>query len=113
MKTEPKIDVNADIADPVVRGFSDYLDAHDMRKTPERYAILNHIMGINGHFTIEELQQLIEGDGFRVSRLFRGTRCEITVRRGAHKGMTVDGKPVAGSTVPLTGAPVCTVELTI
>ena len=68
MKTEPKIDVNADIADPVVRGFSDYLDAHDMRKTPERYAILNHIMGINGHFTIEELQQLIDGDGFRVSR---------------------------------------------
>lgn len=92
MKTEPKIDVNADIADPVVRGFSDYLDAHDMRKTPERYAILNHIMGINGHFTIEELQQLIEGDGFRVSRSTVYNTVELLiqakiVRRHVFEGM--------------------------
>ena len=49
-------------------------------------------------------------DGFRVSRLFRGTRYEITVRRGEEKGLTVDGKPVAGDTVPLTTAPFCAVE---
>ena len=32
---------------------------------------------------------------------------------GANKGLVVDGKAVAGNTVPLTGAPVCSVELTV
>jgi len=68
MRTDPNIEDIADSNNPVVRKFSDYLDAHGMRKTTERYAILNRIMGINGHFTIEELQQIIEEDGFRVSR---------------------------------------------
>ena len=52
-------------------------------------------------------------DGYRLSRLFRGTRYDVTVRRGENKGLIVNGKPVPGNTVPLTGAPVCTVELTI
>ena len=52
-------------------------------------------------------------DGCRLTRLFRGTRYDITVQRGENKGLTVNGKPVSGNTVPLTDAPVCTVELTI
>ena len=52
-------------------------------------------------------------DGFHASRLFRGIRYEITVRRGEKKGLVVDGTPVEGDTVPLTGNPVCVVELTI
>ena len=68
MNTDPNIEDFADSNNPVVRKFNEYLDAHGMRRTTERYAILNRIMSINGHFTIEELQQMIEGDGFRVSR---------------------------------------------
>lgn len=52
-------------------------------------------------------------DGCRIERLFRGTRYEITVRRGAEKGLTVDGTPIDGNTVPLTDAPVCRVTVTI
>ena len=52
-------------------------------------------------------------EGCEITRLFRGVRYEISVRRGERKGMTVDGKPVAGHTVPLTDAPVCRVEVTI
>ena len=52
-------------------------------------------------------------DGYRVSRLFRGTRYDITVRRGERNGVTVNGKPVSGNTVPLTDALVCTVEVNI
>ena len=52
-------------------------------------------------------------DGYRLSRLFRGTRYDITVHRGENKGLVADGRPVAGKKVPLTDAPVCTVELTI
>lgn len=68
MRTDPNIEDFANSSNPVVRKFSDYLDANGLRKTTERYAILNRIMSITGHFTIEELQQLIDGDGFRVSR---------------------------------------------
>ena len=68
MRTSPNIEDFANSSNPIVRKFSEYLDAHGMRKTTERYAILKRIMEINGHFTIEELQQIIDNDGFRVSR---------------------------------------------
>ena len=68
MRTDPNIEEFANSNNPVVRKFSDYLDAHGMRKTTERYAILNRILNITGHFTIEELQQMLDEDGFRVSR---------------------------------------------
>lgn len=57
-----------DSNNPVVRKFNEYLDSHNLRRTAERYAILNRILNIQGHFTIEELQKLIEDEGFRVSR---------------------------------------------
>ena len=49
----------------------------------------------------------------RIERLFRGTRYEITVRRGEHKGLVVDGTPLSGNQIPLTDAKSCAVELTI
>ena len=52
-------------------------------------------------------------DGCRIRRFFRGTRYDITVRRGAEKGLLVDGVPVPGSTIPLTAAAECTVVATI
>ena len=52
-------------------------------------------------------------DGFTANRIFRGTRYEVTVRRGENKGLVVDGKAIEGNKAPLTDAPVCEVELTI
>jgi len=52
-------------------------------------------------------------DGCKITRLFRGTLYEITVRRGEKKGLIVDGQPVQGVIVPLTDAPSCEVTLTI
>lgn len=68
MSTDPNIDGFVDVNNPVVRHFSEHLDAHGMRKTAERYAILNRVLSLNTHFTIEELQQMLDADGFRVSR---------------------------------------------
>lgn len=68
MKTSPNIEDFAKSNTPAVRKFNEFLDSHGLRRTTERYAILNRIMAINGHFTIEELQQMIDADGFRVSR---------------------------------------------
>ena len=52
-------------------------------------------------------------DGFEASRVFRGTRYDIKVARGENKGLTVDGRRVAGNTIPLSKSPVCKAELTI
>ena len=68
MKANSNIDDIAARNSPVMRKFNEFLDSRGLRKTPERYAVLHRIMAINGHFTIEELQQLIEADGFHVSR---------------------------------------------
>ena len=46
-----------------------YLEMNSHRKTPERYAILKAVYGIEGHFTLDELgKKLIEVHHFPVSR---------------------------------------------
>ena len=45
-----------------------YLEENNCRKTPERFAILDAIYNMNGHFTLEQLGERMEKDNFRVSR---------------------------------------------
>ena len=46
-----------------------YLEMNNHRKTPERYAILNAVYSINGHFTLDELgEKLAVEYKFPVSR---------------------------------------------
>lgn len=45
-----------------------YLTQRNLRKTPERYAILDAVYGMDGHFTLEELSGRLEQQSFRVSR---------------------------------------------
>lgn len=48
---------------------TNYLELNNHRKTPERYAILDAVYSINGHFTLEELgDKLSEEVHFPVSR---------------------------------------------
>lgn len=52
-----------------VRGILDnYLESNQHRKTPERYAILDAVYSLDGHFTLEDLGSLLEKKHFRVSR---------------------------------------------
>jgi len=52
-----------------VRGILDnYLETNQHRKTPERYAILDAVYSLDGHFTLEDLGALLEKKHFRVSR---------------------------------------------
>lgn len=45
-----------------------YLEKHHYRKTPERYAILDAVYKMQGHFSLQELACHIEKHNFRVSR---------------------------------------------
>ncbi len=110
MRSDSHIEDFADSTNPVVRKFNEYLDAHGMRKTTERYAILNRIMDINGHFTIEELQQMIDSDGFRVSRSTVYNTVELLIeakmlRRHVFEGMQAQYERI---TMPHTHL-ICTV----
>lgn len=58
-----------DIVIKEVQGIlTSYLELNNLRKTPERYAILDAVYNINGHFTLDELSNILEEENFRVSR---------------------------------------------
>lgn len=48
--------------------FTLYLESLNLRKTPERFAILDKIFSINDHFDIESLHGMMEADSYHVSR---------------------------------------------
>jgi Fur family transcriptional regulator, ferric uptake regulator len=66
-----------------VRGIlTNYLEANNCRKTPERYAILDAIYNIGGYFTMDELIAKLAEMKFLVSRatLYNAMRLFIELR---------------------------------
>jgi len=56
------------IKDTVKQIFTKYLKEHTLRKTSERFAILERIYSIEGHFDIESLYSFMKENHYRVSR---------------------------------------------
>ena len=57
------------VKETVKQLLTEYLEANGHRKTPERYAILEAVYTIKGHFGIDELYNYMETESkFRVSR---------------------------------------------
>ena len=72
-----------DIVKKKVRDILDgYLEVNNHRKTSERYAILDAVYDIGGHFSLDELGAELEARNFRVSRatLYNTMRLFIELR---------------------------------
>lgn len=46
----------------------DYLERNNMRKTAERFAVLDAVYSFNGHFSLDDLNQRLQETNFPVSR---------------------------------------------
>jgi Fur family ferric uptake transcriptional regulator len=59
---------NSNSPEKVRQLFSEHLEKNQLRKTPERFAILDEIYSRNQHFDVEELFESMKAKNYRVSR---------------------------------------------
>jgi len=60
--------INIQIFDEVKKIFTAYLEKKELRKTLERYAILEEVYSNNGHFDVDSLYQLMKDKKHQISR---------------------------------------------
>lgn len=63
------------------RVLTEYMTEHHLRKTPERYAVLNAVYSFDGLFDADQLYQQLESQ-FRVSRASIYTTLDLLARVG-------------------------------
>ena len=47
---------------------TDYLDENNLRKTPERYTLLDAVYNFGGYFSVQDLEDYLETHNFHVSK---------------------------------------------
>lgn len=76
-----------------ITAFTQYLTQHKLRKTPERYAILERVFAMTDHFFIDALYKAIEADGYHVSRATVYNTIELLVDAGLVRRHTFGAQP--------------------
>ena len=84
---------NKDTLKQVNKIFESYLESNQLRKTPERYAILEEIYALTDHFDVEGLYMHMKAKRYRVSRatvyntLELLENCDLVTRHAFDKNM--------------------------
>ena len=68
MPAESTMSLNTRVFEEVKKIFTAFLENKSLRKTPERYAILEEIYSRLGHFDVESLYISMKNKNYRVSR---------------------------------------------
>lgn len=71
--------MNQETKEAVNKILTDYLALKKFRKTAERFAILNEIYSVDGHFDIEQLFLLMKNKKYRVSKATLYNNIEIFI----------------------------------
>lgn len=74
--------------------FVEYLKSRKLRKTPERFALLEYIAGVQGHFTLKMMQEHVEAIGFHVSRATVYNTVNLLVEAHMLRRHDIEGLPV-------------------
>lgn len=77
---------------PVKNKFTLYLKNRGLRKTPERFAILDRVFSLNSHFDIETLYSMLEEDSYHVSRATIYNTIELLIDCGLVRRHSFDSK---------------------
>lgn len=62
------METTSDTKNKVKKILEEYLAKHAMRKTPERFAILDKVYSIKGHFDVETIYDMLLKENYHVSR---------------------------------------------
>lgn len=86
-----------------IEAFNRYLSQNKLRKTPERYAILEKVFDLNEHFSVESLHEALHSDGYHVSCTTVYNTLELLaeaalVRRRNFGGQTAQYEKISGLT---------------
>ena len=67
-----------------------FLNSKQLRKTPERFEILNSVVACNGHFDADSLHQMLEEKGYHVSRATVYNTIELLCAAGIVRKLLFD-----------------------
>ena len=73
--------------------FTQYMAQRKLRKTPERFAILEKVMEMNSHFFIDSLYAALEADGYHVSRATVYNTVDLLIDAGLMRRHTFGSQP--------------------
>lgn len=81
-------------ASELMNRFIEFLKSKKLRKTPERFALLEYIATTSGHFTLENMQEQVEQSGFHVSRATLYNTVNLLVEARMLRRHDIEGLPV-------------------